>query len=111
MISRRPNMRASTENAPGPSMMVMRRKLSPAARMPIGQFNPAAARETVARIHEIRKGVRLDLQGISIRELSTSDIASDAPVGARRFSLHAMVLRRRNYGGIGRDAQLGNAGE
>lgn len=36
----------------------------------IGQFNLAAAREAVARIREIRKGVRLDLQGVSIREFA-----------------------------------------
>jgi len=35
-----------------------------------GGFDKAAAREAVARIREIRKGVRLDLQGMSIREFA-----------------------------------------
>ena len=33
-------------------------------------FDKARARQAVARIREIRKGVRLDLQGMSIRELA-----------------------------------------
>jgi hypothetical protein len=33
-------------------------------------FDTAKARQAVARIREIRKGVRLDLQGMSIRELA-----------------------------------------
>jgi Arc/MetJ-type ribon-helix-helix transcriptional regulator len=33
-------------------------------------FDTARARRAVARIREIRKGVRLDLQGMSIRELA-----------------------------------------
>ncbi len=33
-------------------------------------FDKAKARQAVARIREIRKGVRLDLQGMSIRELA-----------------------------------------
>ncbi|MGD0435915.1 MAG: hypothetical protein ABSB86_05590 [Bryobacteraceae bacterium] len=38
--------------------------------LPESGFDPERASAAVARIRELRKGVRLDLQGMSIRELA-----------------------------------------
>jgi len=35
-----------------------------------GQFDKEKARQAVARIRELRKGVRLDLQGMSLRDFA-----------------------------------------
>ena len=49
------------------------------------RFDREKARTAVARIREIRKGVRLDLEGMSLREF--------AHVGHKYVRLHALVLR------------------
>jgi len=58
------------------------------------KFDKEPASAAVARIREIRKGVTLNLQGMSIASLRTSATSIDASLRSRRLRLHTLVLRR-----------------
>jgi Arc/MetJ-type ribon-helix-helix transcriptional regulator len=56
-------------------------------------FDKEKARAAVERIRELRKGVRLNLEGMSFREFAHLGHNIDASIRAGCLGLHALVLR------------------